>query len=73
MKKKELKTLRTKSNKDLAKTLEKKRVELLKITLKIKAGEEKNVKKAKNLRIDISQILTVLKEKKLMEEGEKEE
>lgn len=72
MKKKELKTLRTKSEKDLVETLEKKRMELLKITLKIKSGEEKNVKKAKNLRIDISQILTILKEKELMEGREKE-
>ncbi len=72
MKKKELKTLRTKSNKDLVKTLEKKRVELLKIKLKIKAKEEKNVKMAKNLKIDISQILTVLREKELMEGKEKE-
>jgi len=65
MKKKEIKTLKTKSNDDLLKTLEKKRLELLKTTLKIKAGEEKNVKKAKNLRIDISQILTILKENEL--------
>ena len=65
MKKKELKTLKTKSSKDLEKSLEKKRIEVLKTTLKIKAGEEKNVKKGKNLRIDIAQILTILKEKEL--------
>ncbi len=69
MKKKDLKSLRTKEKKEILKTLEKKRKSLSESWIKTKAGQEKNTKKVKMLRKDIAQILTILKEK---ETGKKE-
>jgi ribosomal protein L29 len=67
MKKKDLKSLRTKPVKDLQKMISEKKKEASDTYLKIKSGQEKNLKKVNNLRTDISQILTVIKEKEILE------
>jgi len=67
MKKKDLKDLRIKSISDLKKVLKEKRQQLAEIGIKNKTGEEKNLKKAKNLRIEIAQISTITGEKEILE------
>jgi ribosomal protein L29 len=63
MKKKDLTDLRNKKINELEKLLSKKRNELINTYAKIKAGQEKNLKKAKNIRRDVAQILTIIREK----------
>ena len=67
MKKSELTKLRSKKADVLEKTVVDKRLDLVKMSADIKASKEKNLKKAKNLRRDIVQILTLISEKKLIE------
>jgi len=62
MKKKEFAELKTKKTTELAKLLGEKKLEITQITSKIYAGREKNLKKAKNLRRDVAQIMTALSE-----------
>ncbi len=71
MKKKDLTDLRNKKINELEKLLSKKRNELINTYAKIKAGQEKNLKKAKNMRRDIAQILTIIREKELLEKETK--
>lgn len=71
MKKKDLTDLRNKKINELEKLLSKKRNELINTYAKIKAGQEKNLKKAKNIRCDIAQILTIIREKELLKEETK--
>lgn len=71
MKRKDLVELKTKEVKDLTKMLGEKKIELEKIRVNIRAGKEKNLKKASNLRRDISQILTLISEKKILEKEAK--
>lgn len=59
MKSKEFKELKTKKANELIKLLDEKRVELTKITSKMYAHREKNLKKGKILRREIAQIMTV--------------
>ena len=66
MKKKDLVDLKTKEVKDLNKILGDKKAELEKIMVNVSVGKEKNLKSAKNLRRDISQILTMVKEKEIL-------
>ncbi len=72
MKKKEKGVLRSKEIDDLKKALDKARVELKKTQAEIYGGKEKNLKKGKNLRRDIAQILTIIKEKELLAQGQTE-
>lgn len=65
MKRKDLADLKTKEAKDLKKMLGDKKAELEKIMVNVSVGKEKNLKKAKNLRRDISQILTIMREKEI--------
>ena len=67
MKKRELDKLRGKESKELEKQSLDKKLELAKLESKIKAGKEKNIKKAKNLKIEIAQIMTLIREKEIME------
>ncbi len=60
MKKKELQNLKEKNKIELSKLISEKKVELLNLTGKMYAGREKNVKKGKNLRKDISQLFTIM-------------
>lgn len=69
MKKKELKDLRVKDYKELKKILSEKRLEVARVKADLKVSHEKNLKKAKNLSHDIAQILTIIKEKEIIEEG----
>lgn len=60
MKSKEYKELKSKDKKELNKMVYDKKNELTKFSGSMYAGKEKNLKKGKNLRRDIAQILTVL-------------
>ena len=71
MKKNELQKTRIKKTEELKKLLDKKKVELTTVIVETGAGREKNPKKRKNLRRDIAQILTVLREKELLEKEQK--
>lgn len=67
MKIKEIKDLKTKTVKDLETLVSKKKLELVKNTVKIAGGKEKNLKVAWILRKEIAQIMTVIKTKGLEE------
>lgn len=72
MKKNDLNKSRSKSLKELGKLVEDKKLDLIKTKAKTAASREKNLKKAKNLKYDIAQILTIIKESQLIEK-EKEQ
>lgn len=65
MKKEELKKLRAKDMKELEKVLNESQKQLGESSLKIVGAKEKNLKKVRNLRRDIAQILTIVREKEL--------
>jgi ribosomal protein L29 len=67
MKKKDLTDLKTKEGTELTKALKEKKGELAKVEIDIKAGKEKNVKKGNNLKRDIARLLTIMREKKILE------
>ena len=69
MKKKELNKLREKSIKQLQTLVDKKKLELVKIQSKMKVGKEKNLKSTKNLKRDVAQILTIIREKELIKKA----
>jgi large subunit ribosomal protein L29 len=73
MKKKELNDLRNKSDDQLKKMLDKKKLDVMKIKAKLKVAKEKNLKRVKNLKKEISQIRTVIREKELMGNNLKKE
>ena len=62
MKKKELLELRSKEVSQLKKMVIAKKKDLLKIIPETAVGKEKNLKKAKNIKREIAQILTIIKE-----------
>lgn len=64
MKKKELVQIREKKIEELVKMVDDKKKELVGIYGKVKVGRESNLKKAKNLRLDIVQIMSVASQKK---------
>lgn len=66
MKIKELNDLRSREKKDILKELEEKRLELSKAIVNVRITKEKNLKKAKFLRRDISQILTIIREDEII-------
>ena len=76
MKKKELESLRKKDVKELNKMLEEKKREYLLSYSQVKAGQEKDTSKPTNIRKDVAQILTTIKEKEIITitelKGEKE-
>ena len=67
MKKKELTNLLTKDVEYLTDLVAKKRIEFTKIKAEMKVSKEKNLKKTKNLRRDLAQVLTILKEKEIFQ------
>lgn len=73
MKRRELADVRKSETKDLSSKVKEKKLELAKTRVKIVSGEEKNVKKLANLKKEIAQLLTILKEKELVEVETKEE
>ncbi|MBU0569633.1 50S ribosomal protein L29 [Patescibacteria group bacterium] len=70
MKKKDLQNTRTKKIEALEKLAGEKKLEFIKIKLAMKVGKEKNSRKAKNLRREIAQILTIIREKELVEQSD---
>lgn len=62
MKRKELQTLRGKKIAELSKLVIEKKQEILTFSTKVKASKEKNLKKAKNLKKEVAQILTIIRE-----------
>ncbi len=67
MKKKEIISTRSKTVSELKDLAATKKEELAKVRTDITITREKNLKKAKNLRKEISQLLTIAKEKELTE------
>ena len=66
MKRKELAIFREKDLEKLLKEAESKKLEIIKVDAEAKASKEKNLKKVKYLRRDLSQILTLIREKELL-------
>lgn len=73
MKKTELTNLRTKTVAELKKMASEKKDEASMDYAKIKAGQEKNVKKSYLARKELAQILTILREKEIIEKEKNEE
>lgn len=72
MKSKDLNIQRGKSKKDLNKRVSKKKLKLREELASLKAGGKKSPKKVRGLKRDIAQILTIIREKELVErEGER--
>ena len=67
MKKKDLAGIKKTSKEELKSLAEKKSLDLSKAKAAMKAGQEKNLKKVKLLRHEISQILSILREKEIVE------
>lgn len=67
MKRKELNSFREKDLDKLIKEASDRRLEIIKAKAEIKGSKEKNLKKVKILRHDLSQILTLVKERMLLE------
>lgn len=73
MKKKDLNTLRTKSDEEIQKALDKKRKSLSDAFIKLKTGQEKDTKVMRKIRREIAQILTIRREKEIIAKYKKEE
>lgn len=73
MKKADLQSFKTKSMEDLKKLVEEKKKAAIEARLKALSGQEKNLKLVKNLRVEIARILTLIKEKSIVEKIEKKE
>ena len=67
MQKNDLTNLRKKEIKDLQEVLNKKQVEAQEVYASMKAGLEKNLRKFRNLRREIATILTIIREKQIIE------
>jgi ribosomal protein L29 len=67
MKKREVEEMHKKDVSTLTSILSEKRLEFTKASSEIKLGKEKNFKKAKNLRKEIAQLSTLIREKVLTE------
>lgn len=67
MKRKELNELRGKNIKDLNKIALEKRLESEKARMKMFGGKEKNLKVGRNLAREIAKILTLIREKEIIE------
>lgn len=67
MKKKEFNDLREKSVKDLKKIVVEKKLEEKKVRMNMYGGKEKNLKVGRILRTEIAKILTLVREKEIIE------
>jgi ribosomal protein L29 len=65
MKIKELKEVKNKDIKELETMVSKQKLELMKNQVKIAGGKEKNLKKSWNLRKEIAQLMSIIKEKQI--------
>lgn len=73
MKRKDFEDLRGKSAEELGKVLTAKRLEAKKKKMEILGGKEKNLKLYRNLRREVAKILTLVREKEIIEEITKAE
>lgn len=71
MKKKELVSMREKNKSELIDIIAQKRKEVIETFGKMKTGREKNLKKGKNLRLDIVQLLGIVETKSKEKEASK--
>jgi ribosomal protein L29 len=67
MKRKDFAELKEKTKVELTKLVVQKRMDATKKKMEILAGKEKNLKAYKNLRQEIAKILTLVKEKEILE------
>jgi len=67
MKKKEMNELKAKDIKEMEKILSEKKTDIMKTRAQIVASKEKNLKKIKMAKRDISQISTIIREKQIAE------
>lgn len=67
MKKNELTQMRSKTLEELRKLIDTNKLELISFVTKDSAKAGKNVKKAKNLRLNIAQLSTLVREKEIIE------
>ena len=72
MKRKELTDIKGKTLKELRKMVFEKKLEVGKIKVETPASKGKNLKASKNLRRQIAQILTIIKEKEIVERIQKQ-
>jgi ribosomal protein L29 len=72
MKSNNLKDLRKKDFEELRKIAGEKRVEKQNAKAAIKVGSEKNLKKVRHLKKELSQLLTVIREKEIIEKVNKQ-
>lgn len=72
MKKNDITVFRKKDIKDLEKIVSEKKVEAHETYSKMKSGRENNMKKYRNMRNEIAQILTIIREKEIISDLEKE-
>lgn len=68
MKKKELSSLRSKTSREIEKMIAEKQKEVSLFFSSLKAGKEKSSSKGRNLRRDIAQMSTIIKEKEILNE-----
>ena len=69
MKKKQIVDIRTKDTKKLMKMVSDLEIEILNTRARIKVGKEKNLKKTKNLKRELAQIKTIIKQKEIEEKN----
>ncbi len=67
MKRKEFTDFKTKSVKELIKFVTDKKTEMGKKKVEIFSGKEKNLKYFNNLRRDVAKVMTIIKEKEILE------
>lgn len=73
MKKNDFKNMKAKKIEDLEKMVSEKKHELMKLLSDKSSKAEKNIKKGRNIKKEIAQILTVITEMKIIKEESKEE
>lgn len=73
MKKKDFVALRAKKTGELKDNIRERKNELIQTMGKIKAGEEKNLKKPHNLRLEIARMLSMVREKEILEKETRKE
>lgn len=71
MKRKEFTDLKNKTIEDLTKFVREKREDSLKKKMEGVSGKDKNLKSYRNLRREIAQVLTLIKEKQIIEKLKK--
>lgn len=68
MKRKDLSKLKEKSKNELLKLSGNQKIELIKTVGNLKANKEKDLKKASKLKRDLAQVLTIIREKEIIDE-----